>query len=52
MIAGCTSSRIHPQVWAKEDAYPLSRRVDDPAAACRPFDADRDGTSMAREQRR
>ncbi|MGI6414570.1 MAG: beta-ketoacyl-[acyl-carrier-protein] synthase family protein [Thermoguttaceae bacterium] len=44
MIAGCTSSRIHPQVWAKEDAYPLSRRVDDPAGACRPFDADRDGT--------
>lgn len=43
MIAGCTSSRIHPQVWAKERAYALSQRVDDPAGACRPFDADRDG---------
>ncbi|NLS97267.1 MAG: beta-ketoacyl-[acyl-carrier-protein] synthase family protein [Planctomycetaceae bacterium] len=43
MIAGCTSSRIHPQVWAKEKMFPLSRRFDDPAGACRPFDADRDG---------
>ncbi len=44
MISGCTSSRIHPQVWAKEEAYDLSRRINDPAGACRPFDADRDGT--------
>ncbi len=44
MITGCTSSRIHPQVWAKERAYELSRRTDDPAGACRPFDAERDGT--------
>jgi 3-oxoacyl-[acyl-carrier-protein] synthase II len=43
MITGCTSSRIHPQVWAKEKSYDLSRRLDDPAGACRPFDADRDG---------
>lgn len=44
MITGCTSSRIHPQVWAKEKAYDLSSRIDDPEGACRPFDADRDGT--------
>ncbi len=43
MITGCTSSRIHPQVWVKEKAYDLSHRLDDPAGACRPFDADRDG---------
>jgi 3-oxoacyl-[acyl-carrier-protein] synthase II len=43
MITGCTSSRIHPQVWAKEKMFPMSRRLDDPAGACRPFDADRDG---------
>ncbi len=44
VIVGCTSSRIHPQVWAKEGMFPLSCRLDDPAGACRPFDADRDGT--------
>ena len=44
MITGCTSSRVHPQVWAKEEAYHLSHRINDPAGACRPFDADRDGT--------
>jgi 3-oxoacyl-[acyl-carrier-protein] synthase II len=44
MITGCTSSRIHPQVWVKEKGYSLSQRIDDPAGACRPFDADRDGT--------
>lgn len=44
MITGSTSSRIHPQIWAAEKAYELSHRLDDPAGACRPFDADRDGT--------
>ncbi len=43
MIAGCTSSRVHPQVWSKEKACELSLRLDDPASACRPFDANRDG---------
>ena len=43
MICGGTGSRIHPAFWARSKAYPLSRRTDDPAAACRPFDADRDG---------
>jgi len=44
MITGCTSSRIHPQVWAKEKAYDLSSCTDDPQEACKPFDANRDGT--------
>lgn len=44
MIAGGTSSRIHPTVWAYRRAYHLSERTDDPAGACRPFDATRDGT--------
>ncbi len=43
MITGCTSSRVHPQVWAKGNMFDLSGRFDDPAGACRPFDADRDG---------
>lgn len=44
MICGGTGSRIHPAYWARSRAYPLSKRTDDPATACRPFDADRDGT--------
>ncbi len=43
MIAGGTSSRNHPTIWVRRGAYQLSQRVDEPAAACRPFDADRDG---------
>ena len=43
MIVGGSSSRIHPTVWACSRDLPLSRRSDDPAAACRPFDARRDG---------
>ena len=43
MIAGGTSSRIHPTFWARRHIYQPSQRGDDPAAACRPFDADRDG---------
>jgi 3-oxoacyl-[acyl-carrier-protein] synthase II len=43
MIAGGTSSRNHPIVWVRQGESELSRRCDDPAAACRPFDADRDG---------
>ncbi|MEA1951559.1 MAG: beta-ketoacyl-[acyl-carrier-protein] synthase family protein [Planctomycetota bacterium] len=44
MVAGGTSSRIQPTVWAYRRAYHLSERLDDPQGACRPFDATRDGT--------
>jgi 3-oxoacyl-[acyl-carrier-protein] synthase II len=43
MIAGGASARLNPVVWTRREACQLSRRLDDPAAACRPFDADRDG---------
>ncbi|MBN1590686.1 MAG: beta-ketoacyl-[acyl-carrier-protein] synthase family protein [Pirellulales bacterium] len=43
MIAGGTSCRIHPTIWAYRRAYHFSERIDDPPAAVRPFDADRDG---------
>ncbi|MGQ9575589.1 MAG: beta-ketoacyl-[acyl-carrier-protein] synthase family protein [Thermoguttaceae bacterium] len=43
MIAGGTSSRIHPSVYLRTTARQFSQRLDDPARACRPFDADRDG---------
>lgn len=43
MIAGGASSRLHPCVWLRCMSYQFSRRTDDPAGACRPFDARRDG---------
>jgi 3-oxoacyl-[acyl-carrier-protein] synthase II len=43
MIAGGTGSRLNPTTQARQRLYPLSQRSDNPAAACRPFDADRDG---------
>lgn len=43
MIAGGTGCRTHSAVWARRKVYELSSRVDHPEAACRPFDADRDG---------
>lgn len=43
MIAGGASSRNHPTIWVRRGAYQLSQRVEKPAAACRPFDVDRDG---------
>ena len=43
IIAGGTSSRIHPTFWVRRELYELSHRLDNPTAACRPFDADRDG---------
>ncbi|NLE38221.1 MAG: beta-ketoacyl-[acyl-carrier-protein] synthase family protein [Pirellulaceae bacterium] len=43
MIAGGVGCRLEPAIWAYHRAYQLSARVDDPAAALRPFDADRDG---------
>ncbi len=44
MITGGTSSRLAPLIWARQESYELSGRLDDPAAACRPFAVDRDGT--------
>jgi 3-oxoacyl-[acyl-carrier-protein] synthase II len=43
VLAGGASSRIHPGVFLRNVGRQLSRRFADPAAACRPFDADRDG---------
>jgi len=43
MIAGGTGARLNPTTLARHNIYPLSRRGDPPAAACRPFDAGRDG---------
>jgi 3-oxoacyl-[acyl-carrier-protein] synthase II len=44
MIAGGASAmRIHPTSLIFHGEALLSRRNDDPAGACRPFDADRDG---------
>jgi 3-oxoacyl-[acyl-carrier-protein] synthase II len=43
MIAGGVGARLHPVVWARSDMRGLSRRSDNPAAASRPFDAQRDG---------
>jgi 3-oxoacyl-[acyl-carrier-protein] synthase II len=45
MIVGACSSNIHPVDIAKFHRFEgLSRRSDDPARACRPFDFERDGT--------
>lgn len=44
MIAGGVGSRIHPTIWTHDQLWQLSGRANDPAAACRPFDAQRDGT--------
>lgn len=43
MIAGGTSTRIHPLTMARYCAWEMSRRASEAAAACRPFDRDRDG---------
>ncbi|MBN2474685.1 MAG: beta-ketoacyl-[acyl-carrier-protein] synthase family protein [Pirellulales bacterium] len=43
MIAGGAGSRIHPASWVRWEVYELSQRSDAPAAASRPFDAQRDG---------
>jgi 3-oxoacyl-[acyl-carrier-protein] synthase II len=43
MIAGGSGTRVHPGVWVRRALYQPSERVDDPAGASRPFDADRDG---------
>ena len=43
MIAGGVGAGLHPVIWARGDLRGLSRRLDNPAAASRPFDAERDG---------
>ncbi|MCC6125385.1 MAG: beta-ketoacyl-[acyl-carrier-protein] synthase family protein [Pirellulales bacterium] len=43
MLAGGAGSRIHPTLLFRGMAHELSRRGGEPAKACRPFDADRDG---------
>ncbi|MEN6366551.1 MAG: beta-ketoacyl-[acyl-carrier-protein] synthase family protein [Thermoguttaceae bacterium] len=43
MIAGGTGSRIHAALYARNQIFGQSQRDGDPAAASRPFDADRDG---------
>jgi 3-oxoacyl-[acyl-carrier-protein] synthase II len=44
MIVGACSSSVHPVDITRLNLYDhLSRRVDDPQRACRPFDMERDG---------
>jgi len=43
MIAGGSGSYVHPFLWCRHNIYLPSQRSDNPAAASRPFDADRDG---------
>jgi len=43
MIAGGVGGRIHPTSYAYRGDIDLSHRNDEPARACRPFDAERDG---------
>jgi 3-oxoacyl-[acyl-carrier-protein] synthase II len=48
MLAGGTEAAILPVIVSAFDVMgALSQRVDDPKAACRPFDADRDGFVLA-----
>ncbi len=44
MIAGGTGSRIHAGLWARSPLFHVSRHRGDPTEACRPFDAQRDGS--------
>jgi 3-oxoacyl-[acyl-carrier-protein] synthase II len=43
MIAGGVGVGLHPIIWARSEAGRVSWRRGDPAAASRPFDAERDG---------
>jgi 3-oxoacyl-[acyl-carrier-protein] synthase II len=43
MVVGASSTRISITGWMYRGDINLSHRVEDPAAASRPFDADRDG---------
>jgi 3-oxoacyl-[acyl-carrier-protein] synthase II len=43
-LVGAADSKINPLSMVRQSLFaPLSRRNDSPAAACRPFDRDRDG---------
>ncbi len=43
MLAGGAGSRLHPTIWVHQQAMQYTHQGDAPAAACRPFDAKRDG---------
>lgn len=43
MIAGGTGCRIHPTLWVRCALMEVSRKNDDPPAASKPFDRERDG---------
>jgi 3-oxoacyl-[acyl-carrier-protein] synthase II len=43
MIVGGVGERLHPVIWGRSIAGELSSRGDNPTAASRPFDAERDG---------
>lgn len=43
MLAGGTCSRLNPTQAVRNGVWPMSGRAHDPAAACRPFERDRDG---------
>ncbi len=43
IITGGTGNRLHPTTYLRTTVEEISRRNDDPSAACRPFDAGRDG---------
>jgi 3-oxoacyl-[acyl-carrier-protein] synthase II len=43
MIAGGVGAKIHRAYWARHQVIGYSQHGNDPAAACRPFDAERDG---------
>ncbi|HEX4131785.1 MAG TPA: beta-ketoacyl-[acyl-carrier-protein] synthase family protein [Pirellulales bacterium] len=48
VLTGGASSRMRPLDWDRSElVFELSRRIDDPGAASRPFDADRDGQVRA-----
>lgn len=45
-VCGCVSLKLHPCTPAPVLSQALSKRNDDPAAASRPWDTDRDGFVM------
>ncbi len=47
VVAGGASSMLSAVDLAFHGGYGLSRRIDDPAGACRPFEASRDGTATS-----
>jgi 3-oxoacyl-[acyl-carrier-protein] synthase II len=43
VVTGGTSSKMHPILWFRESVGDTSHRGEIPAAACRPFELNRDG---------